>query len=105
MDRMQIESRINQNTEISKQLTLWDQKGSSVYRGNLLVIPIGESLLYIEPLYLQAASSQMPEMKRVIAAYEDNIVMEESLAKCLQRLFGYPAPDGSTGCAWGSGTG
>lgn len=87
---MQVESRINQNTEISKQLTLWDQKGSGIYRGNLIVIPIEQSLLYIEPLYLQAASSQMPELKRVIAAYGDNVVMETSLSRCLERLFGLP---------------
>jgi Uncharacterized conserved protein len=85
---MQIESRINQDTEISRQLTLWDQKGSSTLRGNLLVIPINNSILYIEPLYLQAQTSQMPELKRVIAAYGDKVVMDESLDKALADLFG-----------------
>ncbi len=85
---MQIESRINQDTEISRQLTLWDQKGSSALRGNLLVIPINNSILYIEPLYLQAQTSVMPELKRIIAAYGNKVVMEESLDKALVALFG-----------------
>lgn len=85
---MQIESRINQDTAISGQLTLWDQKGSSALRGNLLVIPINNSILYIEPLYLQAQNSQMPELKRIIAAYGNKVVMEESLDKALIAIFG-----------------
>jgi uncharacterized membrane protein (UPF0182 family) len=85
---MQIESRINQNTEISQQLTLWDQKGSSTLRRNLVIIPINNSILYIEPLYLQAESSQMPELKRVIAAYGDKVVMGETLDKALAAIFG-----------------
>lgn len=85
---MQIESRINQDTEISRQLTLWDQKGSSALRGNLLVIPLNNSILYIEPLYLQAQNSQMPELKRIIAAYNNKVVMEENLEKALTALFG-----------------
>ena len=85
---MQIESRINQNTEISQQLTLWSQGGSSVYRGNLLIIPIEDSLLYIEPLYLQADQSRMPELKRVIVSYGDNLVMEISLDAALTKIFG-----------------
>lgn len=89
---MQIESRINQDTEISRQLTLWDQKGSSALRGNLLVIPINNSILYIEPLYLQAQTSVMPELKRIIAAYGNKVVMEESLDKALVALFGAEEP-------------
>jgi uncharacterized membrane protein (UPF0182 family) len=85
---MQIESRINQDTSISGQLTLWDQKGSSALRGNLLVIPINNSILYIEPLYLQAQNSQMPELKRIIAAYGNKVVMEETLDKALIAIFG-----------------
>jgi len=85
---MQIESRINQDTEISRQLTLWDQKGSSTLRGNLMVIPINNSILYIEPLYLQAQTSQMPELKRIIAAYGNKVVMDETLDKALMVLFG-----------------
>jgi uncharacterized membrane protein (UPF0182 family) len=85
---MQIESRINQNTEISSQLALWNQQGSSTYRGNILVIPINNSILYIEPLYLQAKASKMPELKRIIAAYGDTVVMETSLENALVKIFG-----------------
>lgn len=85
---MQIESRINQSTDISSQLTLWDQKGSRTYRGNILVIPINNSILYIEPLYLQAEASKMPELKRIIAAYGNTVVMEDSLENALTKIFG-----------------
>ena len=84
----QIESRIDQDPEISKQITLWSQSGSAVVRGNYFVIPIEDSLMYVEPLYLQAESSQMPELKRVIVAYENRIVMEEDLATALAKVFG-----------------
>ena len=67
----QIEARINQNTEISQQISLWNQMGSRVIRGNLLVVPIENSILYVSPLYLRAQSGQLPELKRVIAAYGD----------------------------------
>ena len=76
----QIEARINQNTEISQQISLWNQMGSRVIRGNLLVVPIENSILYVSPLYLRAESGQLPELKRVIAAYGDRVVMEETLA-------------------------
>ncbi len=85
---MQVEARIDQDPEISSQLTLWNQKGSSVIRGNMLAIPIEESILYIEPLYLKAQSSEMPELIRVIVAFNDRIVMEKNLHSCLDRLFG-----------------
>ena len=75
----QIEARINQNTEISQQISLWNQMGSRVIRGNLLVIPIEHSILYVSPLYLRAETGQLPELKRVIAAYGDRAVMEETL--------------------------
>jgi len=87
---MQIESRITQDPEISRQLTLWNQKGSSVIRGNILAIPLGNSLLYVEPIYLKAETSEMPELKRVIAAAGDRIVMEENIEKALLALFGSP---------------
>ncbi|HBQ25560.1 MAG TPA: UPF0182 family protein, partial [Syntrophomonas sp.] len=83
----QLESRINQDTDISQQLSLWNQQGSRVYRGNLLVIPMDDSLLYVEPLYLQAENSRIPELKRVIAGFGDEIVMETSLDKALTKLF------------------
>ena len=83
----QIEALINQNTEISQQLTLWNQMGSRVIRGNLLVIPIENSILYVSPLYLRAEQGQLPELKRVIAAYGDHVVMKETLAEALSALF------------------
>ena len=83
----QIEALINQNTEISQQLTLWNQMGSRVIRGNLLVIPIEDSILYVSPLYLRAEQGQLPELKRVIAAYGDRVVMKETLAEALSALF------------------
>ncbi len=90
----QIVARINQDEEISPQITLWNQQGSQVIQGTLLVVPIEESLLYIRPLYLRAADGQIPELKRVIVAYQNEIVMEETLALALNRLFGGRAPDG-----------
>lgn len=83
----QIEALINQNTEISQQLTLWNQMGSRVIRGNLLVIPIEDSILYVSPLYLRAVQGQLPELKRVIAAYGDRVVMKETLPEALAALF------------------
>jgi uncharacterized membrane protein (UPF0182 family) len=83
----QIDARINQNTEISQQLSLWNQMGSRVIRGHLIVIPIENSILYVSPLYLRAETGQLPELKRVIAAYGDRVVMEETLADALAALF------------------
>ena len=82
----QIEALINQNTEISQQISLWNQMGSRVIRGILLVVPIDNSILYV-PLYLRAQSGQLPELKRVIAAYGDRVVMEETLPAALAALF------------------
>ncbi|MFZ5597313.1 MAG: UPF0182 family protein [Bacillota bacterium] len=87
----QIEARIDQDSYISQQLTLWSQKGSSVNRGNLLVIPVKDSLLYVEPLFLQAEQSRMPELRRVIVAHGDKIVMEPTLNQALQKMFGKDA--------------
>jgi uncharacterized protein len=87
----QIEALINQNTEVSQQITLWNQSGSRVIRGNLLVVPIGNSILYVSPLYLRAQSGQLPELKRVIAVYGDKVVMEQTLAEALAALFNAPA--------------
>ncbi len=84
---LQIEARIDQDAEISQELTLWSQKGSGVIRGNMLAIPIEESILYIEPLYLKSESSEMPELKRVIVSFADKIVMANDLASALERLF------------------
>src|ERR1700692_627003 len=87
----QIEALINQNTEISQQISLWNQMGSRVIRGILLVVPIENSILYVSPLYLRAQSGQLPELKRVIASYGDRVVMEETLAGAVAALFNLPA--------------
>ena len=92
----QIVARINQDQEISPQITLWNQQGSEVIQGTLLVIPIEEALLYIRPLYLRASGGRIPELKRVVVAYQNQIVMEETLDQALNRLFG-AAPAGSPG--------
>jgi hypothetical protein len=91
----QIEARINQNPEISQQLTLWSQEGSRVIRGDILVIPIDGSLLYVEPVYLRAEQGQLPELKRVIVAYDKEIVMMPTLEQSLAAIFdseGVPVP-------------
>lgn len=86
---MQIESKIDQNTTISKEFSLWGQKGSSYIRGNLLIIPIENSLLYIEPIYLKADNENaLPAVKRVVVSYGDKIAYEETLDKALEVLFG-----------------
>jgi len=84
----QIEARIDQEAEISKQLSLWSQRGSLVIRGNLLAIPIEKSILYVEPLYLAAEKGQLPELKRVIVAFGNTLAMEENLELALQQVFG-----------------
>nr|AUN36812.1 rhomboid family integral membrane protein [uncultured bacterium] len=84
----QIVNRINQDTEISRQISLWDQRGSRVIRGDLLVIPIEEALLYVQPLYLQAEGGRIPELKRVVVAYQNRVVMRETLDEGLAELFG-----------------
>jgi uncharacterized protein len=88
----QIDALINQNTEISQQISLWNQMGSRVIRGTLLVVPIANSILYVSPLYLRAQSGQVPELKRVIAAYGERVVMEETLPAALAALFKQSAP-------------
>jgi uncharacterized membrane protein (UPF0182 family) len=90
----QIVARINQDAEISRQISLWDQRGSQVIQGNLLVIPIEEALIYVRPLYLRASSGKIPELKRVIVAYENRIAMEETLEASLARIFGGELPTG-----------
>jgi uncharacterized membrane protein (UPF0182 family) len=84
----QVGAMIDQNTLISQQLTLWDQKGSGVIRGKLIVTPIENSFLYIVPLYLRAEGTNFPQLKRVIAATGDKVVMEPSLEGALSALFG-----------------
>src|SRR6185437_8073019 len=83
----QIAARINQDQVISPQITLWNQQGSEVSWGTLLVIPIEESLLYVRPLYLRSAKG-IPELKRVVVAYQNQIVMQETLKEALIQIFG-----------------
>ena len=90
---LQIESRIDQNSEISQLFTLWGQKGSSVIRGNLLVIPVKDSLIYVEPIYLRAEQSELPEMKRVIVGYQDRIGIGLTLEEALYKVFGTRTPE------------
>jgi uncharacterized protein len=87
----QIQARINQNPDISQQYSLWNQMGSKVILGNLLVFPIEDALLYVEPLYIRAQNGQLPELQRVIAAYSDRIVMGNDLGVTLKALFAGPA--------------
>jgi uncharacterized protein len=91
----QIESRIDQDPTISQQLTLWGQGGSTVIRGTLLVIPVGNAVLYIEPLYLAAqAGGALPQLKRVLVSYSDQVVMENTLDDALSQIFGGPVSTG-----------
>lgn len=83
----QVVARISQDQVIAPQITLWNQQGSEVIQGTLLTIPIEESLLYIRPLYLRSAGGRIPELKRVIVAYQNQIVMEETLDRALDRIF------------------
>ncbi|HHV62423.1 MAG TPA: UPF0182 family protein [Firmicutes bacterium] len=87
----QIEARIDQDPSISQLLTLWSQKGSRVIRGNLLVIPIENSIIYVEPLYLLAEQSELPELKQVTVAYGSRLAMDTTFERALARAFGRPA--------------
>jgi len=88
----QIENRIGQDTVITEQLALWGRGGSRVIRGNLLLIPLGESMLYVEPVFLQAEGGGLPELKRVIVAAGEHIAMQPTLAESLAAIFGTEAP-------------
>jgi len=85
---MQVEAQIDQNTEISKEFSLWNSSGSTYSRGNLFVIPIEDSLLYVEPVYLEATNSSIPEVKRVIVVFGDDIAYKPTLAEALNDMFG-----------------
>ena len=84
----QVVARINQDQTISPQITLWNQQGSQVTWGTLMVIPIEESLIYVRPLYLRGAGGRIPELTRVVVVYQDQIVMEQTFEQALERLFG-----------------
>jgi uncharacterized membrane protein (UPF0182 family) len=104
----QVVARINQDQVISPQITLWNQQGSQVIQGTLMVIPIEGSLIYVRPLYLRAQSGRIPELTRVIVAYQNRIVMEPTLDQAVARLFGQsdraqPAKPETTGTALTTG--
>lgn len=83
----QVDARIDQNPQVSQQITLWNQQGSKVIRGDLLVVPIDSSLLYIQPIYLEASKVALPQFKRVVAVFNEEVVMRETLAEALQDVF------------------
>jgi uncharacterized membrane protein (UPF0182 family) len=85
---LQVEARIDQNAQLSGQLTLWNQQGSHVRRGNLLVIPTGHALLYAEPIYLQAERSPMPELRLVVLALQDQLAYGPTFESAMAALFG-----------------
>jgi hypothetical protein len=96
----QIQARINQDSTISAQFTLWSRAGSSVVRGDLLVLPMGDSILYVEPIFLQSTESSFPEFKRVILASQNRIAFAETIEQGLRQILGeavVPPPDGGTG--------
>ena len=95
----QVEARIDQDTEISQTLTLWNQQGSQVLRGNMLILPVDGSLLYIEPIYLQSSSSKMPQIKKIVAATKDKLVWGDNLDQALSSLLGTPVDIGGVGPA------
>src|SRR5207245_4659453 len=88
---LQVEARIDQNPQLSAQLSLWNQQGSHVRRGGLLVIPIGRGLLYAEPIYLQAERSPMPELRLVVLALQDRLAYGPTFEAALSALFGNAA--------------
>ena len=114
---LQIEARIDQNAQLSGQLTLWNQQGSHVRRGSLLVIPTGRALLYAEPIYLQAERSPMPELRLVVLALQDRLAYGPTFEAALSSLFGgttsslsavegaHAPPEGAAGTAGGSVSG
>ena len=89
---MQIEARIDQDPEISKIFTLWSQAGSRIIRGNLLVIPIDNSIIYVEPVYLRAENAQIPELRWVVVSYENRLVMKPDLQSSIRYIFGEVKP-------------
>ncbi len=91
---MQVENRINSDMQISKELNLWSQGGSQVIRGNMIVVPIENSIIYVEPIYIASSNKKtLPELKQVVVAYDEKIVMKSTLQEALYALFGEKAPE------------
>jgi len=88
---VQIEARIDQNAQLSAQFSLWNQQGSRVIRGHLLVIPLGRSLMFVEPVYLQAERSPMPELRLVVLATQEKLGYGPTFAEAMNSLFGEAA--------------
>lgn len=102
----QVQARINQDSRISEQFTLWSQAGSDVVRGDLLVLPMGDSVLYVEPIYLRSTQSSFPEFKRVILADQTRVAFAENIDEALRQILGeveIPEPDGGGGGGGGGG--
>jgi uncharacterized membrane protein (UPF0182 family) len=94
---MQVEARINQDQNISKDLTLWNQQGSQVLRGQMLVLPIENTFLYVEPIYLQASQAKMPQLKKVALAMGNTLIYSDTYEEALAQLGGMnPAPVAQT---------
>jgi uncharacterized membrane protein (UPF0182 family) len=89
---MQVEARINQDQNISKDLTLWNQQGSQVLRGQMLVLPVEKTFLYVEPIYIQASQAKMPQLKKVALAMGNNLVYADTYAEALAQLAGEKLP-------------
>ncbi len=101
----QIQTRINQDSTVSAQFTLWSTAGSSVVRGNLLVLPMGDSILYVEPIFLRSTSNAQPEFKRVILASQTRVAFAETLDQALAQILGEAAVPPPTGGGGGGGGG
>ncbi|TLM97464.1 MAG: UPF0182 family protein, partial [Actinobacteria bacterium] len=101
----QVMARINQDSLISPQLSLWNQRGSSVLFGNMVVIPIKNSVVYIQPVFLQAEQTAIPELTRVVVAYADKVEMERTLEAALLKVFGERPAEETTGTAGAPGGG
>jgi uncharacterized membrane protein (UPF0182 family) len=95
---IQVEARINQDQNISKDLTLWNQQGSQVLRGQMLVLPIEHTFLYVEPIYIQASQAKLPQLKKVALAMGNNLVYADTYQQALAELAGenLPAPEAAT---------
>ena len=89
---MQIESRIDQDQNISKDLTLWNQQGSRVLRGNIIALPVSGGFLYVESIYIQATEARMPQLKKVVLAMGNRLIYRDTFDEALAELTGTPAP-------------